>query len=64
MKLLCFYKKIMSDHPSVIALEQVIRIYSKGQCGALNDITLSIEPNEYMAIMGPSAAGSPHCCTF
>ncbi len=47
----------MSTPPSLIALEQVSRIYSKEQCVALNDVTLSIEPHEYMAIMGPSGSG-------
>jgi putative ABC transport system ATP-binding protein len=47
----------MSDHPPLITLEQISRIYSKGQCTALNEVTLSIEPHEYMAIMGPSGSG-------
>jgi putative ABC transport system ATP-binding protein len=41
----------------LIALEQVSRIYSKGQCVALNEVTLSIEHHEYIAIMGPSGSG-------
>ena len=47
----------MPKSPSLIALDQVSRIYSKEQCVALNDVTLSIKPHEYMAIMGPSGSG-------
>ena len=47
----------MVDHPPLIALEQISRIYSKGQFAALDEVTLSIEHHEYMAIMGPSGSG-------
>lgn len=47
----------MTDPTPLIALEQVTRIYSKGQCVALNEVTLSIEHHEYIAIMGPSGSG-------
>jgi putative ABC transport system ATP-binding protein len=47
----------MSKPPPLVALEQITRNYSKGQCTALYEITLSIEPHEYMAIMGPSGSG-------
>jgi ABC-type lipoprotein export system ATPase subunit len=47
----------MPTPPPLITLEQISRIYSKGQCTALNEVTLSIDPHEYMAIMGPSGSG-------
>jgi putative ABC transport system ATP-binding protein len=47
----------MSKPPPLVALEQITRNYSKGQCTALYEVTLSIEPHEYMAIMGPSGSG-------
>jgi putative ABC transport system ATP-binding protein len=48
----------MPPTPSpLITLQQISRIYPKGQCIALNDVTLSIEHHEYMAIMGPSGSG-------
>ncbi len=42
---------------SLIALERVSRIYPKGRCSALRDITLSFGRNEYVAVMGPSGSG-------
>jgi putative ABC transport system ATP-binding protein len=47
----------MPDHPLLIALEQVSRIFTKGHCIALDEVTLSIGLHEYMAIMGPSGSG-------
>ncbi|MGA3086604.1 MAG: ABC transporter ATP-binding protein [Thermodesulfobacteriota bacterium] len=47
----------MTDPTPLIALEQISRIYSKGQCIALNEVSLLIEHQDYMAIMGPSGSG-------
>jgi putative ABC transport system ATP-binding protein len=47
----------MPDHASLITLEKISRIYSKGQCVALTEVSLSIVPHDYIAIMGPSGSG-------
>jgi ABC-type lipoprotein export system ATPase subunit len=47
----------MQTHQPLLALEHVSRIYPKGQCTALEDITLTIENHDYLAIMGPSGSG-------
>jgi len=41
----------------LIHLEKISRIYPKGQCVALNEVTLSIKIHEYVALMGPSGSG-------
>jgi putative ABC transport system ATP-binding protein len=41
----------------LISLEHVSRIYFKGECVALCDVTLSIERRERLAVMGPSGSG-------
>jgi putative ABC transport system ATP-binding protein len=41
----------------LVSLEHVSRIYPKGECVALCDVTLSIERQERLAIMGPSGSG-------
>ncbi len=51
--------------PPLIVLEQVSRIYPKGQCTALEDVSLTIAHHEYLAIMGPSGSGKStllHIC--
>jgi len=44
---------------AVIDVRNVIKRYGVGDAAifALNDVTLSIEPGEYVAIMGPSGSG-------
>lgn len=43
----------------LIDLENIVKIYEIGtqKVNALNDISLAIEENEYLAIMGPSGSG-------
>ncbi|MBN1350172.1 ABC transporter ATP-binding protein [candidate division KSB1 bacterium] len=43
----------------MIDLENIVKIYEIGtqKVNALNDISLAIEENEYLAIMGPSGSG-------
>ncbi len=43
--------------PPLVALEGVSRVYSKGRCSALCDLSLTIERHEYLAVMGPSGSG-------
>lgn len=38
-------------------MEQVCCIYPKGQCRALDNVSLTIGRNEYLAVMGPSGSG-------
>jgi putative ABC transport system ATP-binding protein len=47
----------MQTATPLLALEHVSRIYPKGQCTALDDITMTINNHEYLAIMGPSGSG-------
>jgi putative ABC transport system ATP-binding protein len=42
---------------SLVTLEKISRIYSKGHCTALSDVSLSIDHKEYIAIVGPSGSG-------
>lgn len=44
---------------SLISIEHIKKIYQIGteEVRALADVSLSIEPNEYVAIMGPSGSG-------
>jgi putative ABC transport system ATP-binding protein len=47
----------MHTTPPLLALKHVGRIYPRGQCTALEDVSLTIENHEYLAIMGPSGSG-------
>ncbi|MCB0043915.1 MAG: ABC transporter ATP-binding protein [Caldilineaceae bacterium] len=48
-----------SDRPPVIQIEQLSKIYEMGATTvhALNDVSLTIEEGEYVAIIGPSGSG-------
>jgi len=41
----------------LLSAEEVSRIYPKGGCTALNKVTLSIGPGDYVAVSGPSGSG-------
>ncbi|HPU38120.1 MAG TPA: ABC transporter ATP-binding protein [Microthrixaceae bacterium] len=45
--------------PAVLALNQISKIYLTGtvEVAALRDVSLRIEPNEYVAVVGPSGSG-------
>ena len=49
----------MSDPTSVIELDDVSKIYATGdlEVAALRDVSLRIEENEFVAIVGPSGSG-------
>ncbi len=49
----------MEDKKPIIRIENIARIYQMGQqkVFALRDVSMSIYPNEYVAIMGPSGSG-------
>jgi putative ABC transport system ATP-binding protein len=42
---------------AAIALEHVSRLYDGGRVAALHDITLTLEPREFAAVVGPSGSG-------
>jgi putative ABC transport system ATP-binding protein len=48
-----------SQHSSIIYLENIFRVYDMGSENvyALNGVTVGINRNEYVAIMGPSGSG-------
>lgn len=50
---------MMSKHTPLIELQEIKKIYQMGdqEVKALNGVSLSIQKNEYVAIMGPSGSG-------
>ena len=46
----------------VVRLEHITKIYPllSGDVVALDDLSLSIEKGEFVAIIGPSGSGNPH----
>lgn len=51
---------------AVITCENVTKIYGSGEnrIAALDDVNLSVEPGEFVTVMGASGSGNPRCCTF
>ena len=47
----------MQSPEAVIQLQNISKYYSRGQVHALNDVSLQINKNEYVAIMGVSGSG-------
>lgn len=47
----------MSTSAPLISMEKVSRVYARGQCVALSEVTLSTECGEYLAVTGPSGCG-------
>jgi putative ABC transport system ATP-binding protein len=45
------------DSSSLIYCDRLQRLYPNGKVLAVNDVTLRIDRNEYVAIMGPSGSG-------
>jgi len=47
----------------MIKLEEINKTYQVGDSPlrALADVSLNIEPGEYLSVMGPSGSGSRHC---
>ena len=54
----------MSEAPALIHLENVSKVFytDEVETHALDEVTLDIYPGEYVAISGPSVAGSRPCC--
>jgi putative ABC transport system ATP-binding protein len=48
----------MSDEPaSMIELRDVVKLYDDGMVRALDGVTMSVEPGEFVAVTGPSGCG-------
>jgi putative ABC transport system ATP-binding protein len=45
------------NKPPLLRAEHLSKVYPDGQVNALVDVSLTIEPGDYLAIMGPSGCG-------
>ena len=50
----------------ILRAENLTKIYGTGenQVVALDHVSFSVNKGEFLAIIGPSGAGNPHCFTF
>ena len=49
----------------MLQLKEIRKEYKTGDLEqvALNDVSLNLRDNEFVAILGPSGSGKPHCST-
>lgn len=50
----------------ILRAEDLTKIYGTGenQVVALDHVSFSVNKGEFLAIIGPSGSGNPHCFTF
>lgn len=48
----------------IVKMEHVTKIYGSGdtRVWALDDVNLTVQKGESLAVVGASAPASPHCC--
>lgn len=53
----------LKARPSALTLDHVSKLHMDGprQVAALDNVSLCVEPHEFVAIMGPSGAGKNNC---
>ena len=49
----------------ILRVENLCKTYGKGENSvkAVDNVSFSVEKGEFVAIVGPAAAGNPPCCT-
>lgn len=53
----------MSSAPPIVAVRGLVKLFEQGRLRALDGVDIEILPGEFVAIVGPPAAESPHSST-